>query len=357
MIARQRRRGLGKGVRQPPEVLEWSDPHCLLAQVDRHLSWLTVRGFAASSITFRRHELVAFCRWCAERGVMRPPDLNRVVIDLYQKHVAAWRKQDGTPLAAHSQSLKLGAVVTFCRWLTREKLILYNPASELELPKRAARLPRAVLTAEEAERVLAIPDVASPLGLRDRAILETFYSTGMRRSELGKLRLADVDARRGVIAVRQGKGSKDRFVPIGERALAWIRKYLEEIRPVLARFDDEGFLFLGADGDPIGGNHLSEIVAHAVIKADIGKQGSCHLFRHTAATLMLENGADIRFIQQMLGHASLDTTQIYTRVSIHQLKAVHDATHPGARLKARDAKGTAEEQGDSELLSSLAAEE
>jgi integrase/recombinase XerD len=336
-LARQRRRGLGKGVTKPQPALEWSDPHCLLAQVEPHLAWLDARGYAASTLHVRRAYLADLCAWCEERGVLRPPDLTRVVIDLYQKRIAHTAKKDGAPLSLHTQTQKLSAVAAFCKWLARERLVLFNPAAELELPRRSVRLPRTVLTAEEAEKVLAVPDVGAPLGLRDRAILETFYSTGIRRSELAALLVADLDARRGVVIIRQGKGRKDRFVPIGERALAWVGKYLEETRPLLARADDDGFLFLGADGDGISRNHLGEMVSRAITRADVGKAGACHLFRHTAATLMLEGGADIRFIQQMLGHASLDTTQIYTQVSIHQLKAVHEATHPGARLRRRDA--------------------
>jgi integrase/recombinase XerD len=196
-------------------------------------------------------------------------------------------------------------------------------------------LPRTVLTATEAERVLAVPDVATPLGLRDRAILETFYATGIRRSELMRLKVEDLDRGRQIVAIRQGKGKRDRFVPIGERALAWVERYLEEARPQLVVLPDPGHLFLTADGTSLGRNHLGKMVSTAVAVADIGKHGSCHLFRHTMATLMLEGGADIRFIQQMLGHARLDTTQVYAQVSLEALKAVHGATHPGARLRRR----------------------
>ena len=167
-----------------------------------------------------------FCTWCEERGITRPPDLNRVVIDLYQKWVSRLTRKDGAPLCLHTQALKLQAVSGFCRWLARERLVLSNPAAEMELPRSSVRLPRVVLTAEEAEKVLSVPDVSDPLGLRDRAILETLYSTGIRRSELMRPAVSDVDFRRAVMVVRQGKGRKDRFVPVGERALAWIAKYL-----------------------------------------------------------------------------------------------------------------------------------
>jgi integrase/recombinase XerD len=188
-----------------------------------------------------------------------------------------------------------------------------------------------VLTSTEADAVLNQTDVGTPLGIRDRAMLETLYSTGIRRMELANLKLYDFDRERGTLMVRQGKGKKDRMVPIGERALAWVEKYLNEVRPDLIRERDDGLLWLNAAGIPMLAASIGGIVAEYVDAAKIGKRGSCHLFRHTMATVMLENGCDIRYIQAMLGHAKLDTTEIYTQVSIRKLKEVHSATHP-ARL-------------------------
>ena len=157
----------------------------------------------------------------------------------------------------------------------------------------------------------------------------------MRRFELINLKLYDIDAERGTIMIRQGKGKKDRMVPVGERALAWVEKYLTDVRPSLVVEPDEGTVFLTNQYEPFTKNRLTQLVRNYVDAADIGKKGACHLFRHTMATLMLENGADIRFIQQMLGHARLDTTQIYTQVSIRKLKEIHSVTHPSAKLKRR----------------------
>ena len=131
-----------------------------------------------------------------------------------------------------------------------------------------------------------------------------------------------------MIMVRMGKGKKDRMIPIGQRALAWIDRYITEVRPTLARQPDDGVLFLSNQGEAFSPNRLTQMVREYVAAAEIGKSGSCHLFRHTMATLMLEGGADIRFIQQMLGHVKLDTTQIYTQVSIRKLKEIHTLTHP-----------------------------
>ncbi|HXO34177.1 MAG TPA: tyrosine-type recombinase/integrase, partial [Candidatus Acidoferrales bacterium] len=194
------------------------------------------------------------------------------------------------------------------------------------------RLPKTILSADEVERVLVVPDIVTPVGLRDRAMLETFYSTGIRRKELRRLELYDVDRERATLTIRQGKGKKDRMIPIGERALAWVEKYLRESRPQLAVGPDDATLFLTQYGEPFHLDALSNLARDYIAQANLGKSGSCHTFRHTMATLMLEGGADIRYIQQMLGHADLSTTEIYTHVAIRKLQQIHAATHPGAKL-------------------------
>ncbi len=181
------------------------------------------------------------------------------------------------------------------------------------------------------------PNVADPIGLRDRAILETLYSTGMRRLELINLKLYDLDTERGTILIRQGKGKKDRMVPIGERAIAWLDKYVREARPQIVAEPDDGTVFLTAQGEPFSRDHLTWAVRQHVVAANLGKVGACHLFRHTMATLMHEGGADIRYIQAILGHEDLKTTQIYTQVAIRALKQIHAATHPAAMLDKTEA--------------------
>jgi len=304
----------------------------LPALVARYLEWLTDRRYSPETVYDRKLYLRDFLAWCAERGVDRPDELSRQTLELYQRHLATRTKADGQPLAAQTQRGYLGGLAAFCRWLARNRLLLYNPAADLVLPRQSSRIPRDVLTVEEVERILNVPDVATDIGVRDRAMLETLYSTGIRRAELAKLGIGDLDPDRGVALIREGKGRKDRVVPIGERALAWIGKYTREVRPRWVVPPDEGELFLTRFGRGFVPNGISEMVSAAVKKSGVGKRGSAHLFRHTAATLMLEGGADIRHIQQMLGHESLATTQIYTRVSIKALKDAHDATHPGAHL-------------------------
>jgi integrase/recombinase XerD len=322
-----------KGQKQPPKIIgDPSDPHGFAALSAAFFEWMRVKNYSDRTVENRQHYLERFTVWCIERGITQPAEVTKALLERYQRHLYHYRKENGQPLTFGSQFTHLVPVRAFFKWCARQNHTLYNPAGELEMPRLEKRLPKHVLTAGESDRVLNQANVTDPLGLRDRAILETFYSTGMRRRELSGLKLYDLDIERGTVMVRQGKGKKDRMIPIGSRALAWIDKYVLEVRPTLARQPDDGTLFLSNQGDTFSPNRLTQMVREYVDGAQLGKSGACHLFRHTMATLMLENGADIRFIQAMLGHAELSTTQIYTQVSIRKLKEIHSLTHP-ARLE------------------------
>ena len=309
------------------------------------IDWTAARQFSAMTVKARRIEVGYFIEWCEQRSIVRPDEVTRALLERYRKHVFLYRrKTDGAPLSFTTQGKRLISVRTFFQWMARQHHLLYNPASELDLPRQQQRLPRHILTVAEVEQVLNAcidGDVsADPLGLRDRAMLETLYSTGMRRSELTSLRADDVHLAGGTIFVRLGKGGKDRVVPIGERACRWIERYLFEVRPELIDVDDDGTLFLAKHGQGMQAKQLSVIVRGAIGRANLERfadthpNAACHLLRHACATHMLENGADIRYIQALLGHADLSTTEVYTRVSIQQLKAVHERTHP-ARMPGR----------------------
>ena len=304
----------------------------LAALLEKHLEDLRVRNYSEYTVKNRRVHIGFFLEWCHERGITEPVEVTRTVLESYQRHVFHYRKKNGEPLSFTGQHDRLVPLRVWFKWMARHRHILHNPASELELPRLGMRLPKAVLTASEAEQVIAQTDVNDVLGLRDRAILETFYSTGMRRLELVNLTLWDLDLERATVIIRQAKGKKDRIIPLGDRAAEWVRKYIEESRPRLMRESDDKIVFLSNAGEPFSLDYLTEMVRGYVEAAHIGKQGACHLFRHTMATLMLEGGADIRFIQAMLGHADLKTTQIYTHVAIRQLQEIHRATHP-AKLR------------------------
>jgi integrase/recombinase XerD len=341
------------------------DPAGMGALADGFFEFMKFKNFSHHTLSQREANLRFFFQWCEQRGITRPDEVTRPILERYQRYLYYNNLPSGRPLSVRSQFLRLQTIKAFYRWLTRKNHILSNPAADIDFPKLEKRLPRDVLTIAEVEQIMRVPDITTPLGLRDRAILETFYSTGMRRAELLNLRLYDLNPETGVVCIRLGKGKKDRIIPIGDRAYLWIRKYIEDARPKLVMEPDEGSIFLAYNGTPLADGSLGELVRNLLIKSEIGKRGSCHLFRHTMATHMLEGGADIRFIQQMLGHAQLTTTEIYTQVSMRKLREVFMATHPGARLKRKsretspetlDVSLTGNEERE-KLFSSLVAEE
>ena len=297
-------------------------------------TWMAARGYSPATIRTRRHATAQLALWLSERGITRPADVTREVLERYQRHLFFYRKPDGQPLLTATQAARLQAIRPLFAWAARRKLITADPAAALELPRPPRRIPRSSLTAAEAEQILAMPDLATPLGLRDRAILEVFYATGIRRLELTRLALSDIDHMKVTLLIRAGKGARDRLLPLGERALAWLQKYLADARPLLCHDPAVTALFTAADGGPISKVRVGQLTHGYITAAGTGKTGSCHLFRHTMATLMLDGGADLRYVQEMLGHASVATTQIYTHVSITALQAVHARAHPGAAAEA-----------------------
>jgi integrase/recombinase XerD len=302
----------------------------LEAIVELHLEALAVKQYSEQTIKARRDQFKVFLRWCAGQA-NSPREITSPLLERYQRHLFYYRKKNGEPLSVRTQHGMLVPLRGWFRWMTREKHIVHNPAIDLELPRVGRCLPKRTLTLDEVESVLAEPNIRDARGLRDRALLETLYSTGMRRGECVQLKLYDIDFHNGTVFIRQGKGRKDRVIPIGNRALYWIEKYLAEVRPLLVLEPDGSCLFLSFYGAAISRDHLSGIVHDYVKAANIGKVGGPHLLRHTMATLMLENGAELRFLQEILGHENISTTQIYTHVSIRRLKLVHRDTHPAER--------------------------
>jgi integrase/recombinase XerD len=315
-----------------------------------YLQSLAIQNYSEQTIGNREFLLRQFIQWCQERGIADPVEVTRPVLERYQRYLFLYRKKNGEPMSFRSQHSRLVPLRMWFRWMTRRNHLLHNPASELELPRLGQPLPRNILSASEVERVLQLCDVADSIGLRDRAVIEVLYSTGIRRGEIVALKLYDLSLDRGVLLVRQGKGKKDRYVPIGERAIAWLEKYIREARPQLAIESDDMTVFLTAQGEPFSRDHMTSNVKARIDAAKLGKTGACHLFRHTMATLMHENGADIRFIQEILGHVKLETTQIYTHVSIRTLQQVHASTHPAAMLGHSKRPSTKDLSPDAEAL-------
>jgi integrase/recombinase XerD len=315
---------------KPVVVVDPLATHPLTRYMHAHFEWMLTHGYSQDTVRARRSPLRRFIAWCAERHLDDPRAITPPMLERYQKSLFYYRRPDGQPLTLGSQHGCLAPLKTFFQWMAREHHILYNPAAELMLPKQPKRLPRTLLSIDDVEAILreAVPEDAP--GLRDRAMLELLYSTGLRRMEVPALNLYDVDLSRRLVIVREGKGLKDRVVPLGERAAAWVAKYLIEARPVLMPLDTTA-LFISDGGEPILPGHLADTVKRYMRRAGIDRPGATHLLRHACATHMLENGADIRYIQALLGHANLATTEVYTHVAIDKLQQIHAATHP-ARL-------------------------
>jgi integrase/recombinase XerD len=336
----------GKRTERLARLLATSPPDSLSAWVRRYLQHLETQHRSVADQRTRRSRLAHFHSWCDERGIEQPDVITHAHLARFQRHLFLYRKANGAPIAINGQRIALFTVEMFFRWLVRQKVITSNPAADLELPRRTDDL-REPLTLQEMETVLALPDIDTADGLRDRACLELFYATGIRRVELTNLHQSDLDRTRGTLHVRLGKGRKDRFVPIGERALAWVTKYEREARPELLSDPSEKHLFLNKYGQPLSPDGLSWRVRDYFKQAGIAKRGACHLFRHTMATAMLDNGADIRHVQEILGHGQITSTQRYTHVSIARLHAVHAATHPAAKLvRNPDNAGDVDEPGN-----------
>ena len=323
---------------RPRKVIDDALAHNRLTRyMDEHFEWMLVTGYSADTVRARRVALRKFIAWADERGLDDPREITKPMLERYQRWLFYYRKPTGkdagAPLTIAMQYQYLAPLKTWFRWLSREHHILANPAADLDLPRQPKRLPRSVPSVQEVEAILAEAEPNTAQGLRDRALLETLYATGLRRMELAGTAIYDADLTRGLLWVRHGKGGRERVVPLGARAVAWLDKYLVEARPELLA-NDTTALFLNDYGEGVHADYISGKVKRYMEFAGVHKVGSAHLLRHACATHMLEGGADIRFIQEMLGHASIETTEIYTHVSIDKLIAVHKATHP-SRLQRR----------------------
>jgi integrase/recombinase XerD len=276
------------------------------ARVRRFLTWLAGKGIALAAV--RTDDLLA-----------------------YQTFLLTLRTSEGKPYSVGFQHNQLIALKSFFRFLYRRSLMLHDPASALEPPRQETRLPRTILTVKEAKAILEAPDTRAGHDLRDRAILETFYATGIRVSELINLTLSDVDTEERTLRVLCGKGRKDRTVPLTHAAAEAIEDYLARGRGQLGARAGERHLFLTRHGVPMHRMGLSLMVRRRAYQAGVKKHVTCHTFRHSVATHLLKGKADIRHIQALLGHASLATTERYTHVAIQDLREVVKRAHPRGR--------------------------
>jgi integrase/recombinase XerD len=277
-----------------------------------------------------------FAVFLATRDEERLESVTADTMHKYQMHLYNQLGKNGEPLGLASQASALMGVRVFFRWLVRRGYMLADPSSAITLPRRKKPLPRGVMSRREINRVLVAPDVDTPLGLRDRAILELMYSSGLRNNEVRSLAVSDVNTSAGEVRVRNPKGGVDRVVPVGGIAAKYLDLYIREARPkILGWHEDPGLFFVGRWGKKMHGatvnrNIVQKFAERAGVKSDV----TAHGVRHTCATHLLKGRASLRHIQRLLGHRSLESTQVYLRVEVGDLKKELKRCHP--RERARD---------------------
>jgi integrase/recombinase XerD len=278
-------------------------------------------GLAKNTLESYRRDLALFAHWLAGRGKALDAAAEPEVLGYF-----AFRHQGARRLRASTQARLASSLKRFYQYLVRANRIAADPTLRLEPPKRPPRFPK-TLTEGDVEALLAAPDAARPLGLRDRAMLELLYATGLRVSELVRLKSGEVSLDMGVVRVF-GKGSKERMVPLGEEAAAWLTRYQREGRPALLKGRGADAVFVTARGEAMTRQAFWHLIRRYGARAIPGKHLSPHTLRHAFATHLLNHGADLRVVQLLLGHADISTTQIYTHVARERLKALHQKHHP-----------------------------
>lgn len=298
---------------------------------EKYEQYLAALNYSPHTRKAQRMYLKRFFVWLRLHGV---EDMGRVTkqdLREYQVSLSATVNSKGEPNKATSQNHALKAIKGYFSFLVDEDYLACDPAAPLRYAKVPQVLPRSILTALEMRKLLEAPDPHTALGYRDRTVLELMYSTGLRKSEVGALVVDDLDLEGGYARVNSGKGSKDRVVPLGKAACQYLGNYLKGVRPYLVKDQADRHVFLSMRGGAFGADVVWKLVKRCAREAGITKPVSPHTLRHTCATLMLKNKANLRYVQELLGHARLDTTQVYTQVTIEDLKAVHKKCHPRER--------------------------
>jgi len=318
---------------EPPAAPD--PPGALARLLSEHEVWLTVeRGLAANSIAAYRRDLRRYARFLCATGIEDPSEVGEETVAGYVAHLRSLVGDDGRPsLSSASIARGLVAVRSFHRFCVAEGLLPSDPSSEVGAPRVPQGIPKALDEVEVEALFGAITD-DGPCGQRDRAILEMLYATGVRISELVGLDLADIDLADGVARV-MGKGGRERIVPVGRAARSALRTYLGGGRltqrtPRTGRRSEVDAVFLNVRGGRLTRQSCWKIVRGAGERVGLGERLSPHVLRHSCATHMLDHGADIRVVQELLGHARVSTTQVYTKVSPSRLRAVYDSAHPRA---------------------------
>lgn len=289
---------------------------------------LKTRGYAESTIEEYRKYLDLFRRWLETEDIHGIKEITRKVIDDYHQHLMAQNN------AMETKALKIRAVKRLFEYLEETHRLLINPTEGIIEISRKDRKIGPVLSQKEVQKLLDQPNLSLKIQIRDRAIMEVLYATGMRLNELLSLEIYHVDFKDKVIQIRKGKGGTQRVVPLGNEAARYLREYLTKVRPFYAKKNPkERRIFLLNTSEPMTPHSVRSLLFVYRQKAGIKKSASPHTLRRSCATHLLQNGADIRYIQSLLGHRHLKTTQCYTKIMPKDVKKTHEATHPGLKSK------------------------
>lgn len=328
-------RSKGGAKRINPDTLDRTHPNTMARHHDRWLVYLTQRNYSPHTVKLYDEANRGFLVWCEERGIMTPKEITKKLLESFQRHLYHYRKNDGKPLAVSTQRKRLGVLSRYFDYLCKVDYLTANPATALEIPRKPRRvLPRA-LSRETIKTLMSQFDISDPLGIRSRAIVELAYATGVRRRELRNIDLSDINLSSQRLLVRQGKGGKDRMIPVGHTAIYWVQEYLEKTRYKLVLNDEEKALFVTGYGTRFTTEYLGEWLSKVMKGMGVDLYGSFHLLRHSCATHLVENGADIKIVQQLLGHENLETTGIYTDVAIKHLSESYHKNHPSSLGETR----------------------
>jgi integrase/recombinase XerD len=289
---------------------------------------LQIRNYSARTVSDYGYSLGLLLRFLDQRQITDIQSVTSATLSDFQRWVYYQPTKRGTARGVVNQNGILAAVKGFFRFLKIEGCLVADPAQAIEYAREPHSLPRNVLTPQEAKRILEAVDTTTFLGYRDRTILEVLYATGVRNEELRNLTVADVNLEEGLLRVNHGKGGRDRVTPLGQIASRFLETYLKGIRPQLLGQRHSDRLFLSFRGNPIDGHSVGDLVKRHARLARVKKHVTPHVWRHTCATHLVKNNANLRHVQDLLGHGSLATTERYLRLTIADLKEAHARFHP-----------------------------
>jgi integrase/recombinase XerD len=300
---------------------------------DDFMRSLVLENRSPSTVQGVKSPLNIFFRFLRGQGINSIKQVTSEVIEDYRRWMYRQKTREGEPYAPSTIVGRLVVLFRFFQYLKKKGRILVDPTFGMDLPKSEVKIPRDVMNGDEIKLMLDQPDIRDPIGYRDRTIMEVLYSTGVRNQELRDIKLSDVNLIKREIKIEKGKGDKARIVPLNQVAVRFLEGYLTRIRPYLVTDDRQEYLFVAVWGGRMYATELGRMIKRYREQAGITKQITPHSFRHTMATQLLEAGMNVRYIQAILGHTSLKSTQVYTRVAVDSLNEKHRKYHPREKMR------------------------